>query len=375
MWHSILVEEAKREAKSAMFSIPDLDVEIYNWDSIWTPGKWHEMAETLSNGDSSDEEEADVHVLKNCNKAMTRIAPLTGQKVEPVSSRLSMEWEKATTNEKAFSLNHVEEACRAICNVIASKDREELLQAFKAPLCQDWYAVYAILENLLGNIKQIKSIVNEVFLRSDGAGCYHDNNLIAAASNVGSRAEKKVMRYDFSEPQSGKDVCDLIISPMKWEICRYSKEGHNIFTAADMHEALKVRQVKGSSVAVYELVSEREELRMKRINNFSFFHNFANERGGLRFSKAYEVGKGRLIPWSELILEEQDPVLLREVKNHGFFATAPRAINQNRNHSQGSSDDNEVMLFHCPEKECCSEFTSSVDLQDHVHRGEHSKRH
>ena len=35
---------------------------------------------------------------------------------------------------------------------------------------QDWYTVCAILENLLGNIKQIKPTVNEVFLLSDGAG-------------------------------------------------------------------------------------------------------------------------------------------------------------------------------------------------------------
>ena len=31
-------------------------------------------------------------------------------------------------------------------------------------------------------------------------------------------------RYDFSEPQSGKGVCDRIISPMKVEIRRYYDE-------------------------------------------------------------------------------------------------------------------------------------------------------
>ena len=41
-------------------------------------------------------------------------------------------------------------------------------------------------KNLLGNIREIKPTVNEVFLRSDGAGCSHNNNLIAAASNVGT---------------------------------------------------------------------------------------------------------------------------------------------------------------------------------------------
>lgn len=56
---------------------------------------------------------------------------------------------------------------------------------------EDWNTFYAILENLLGNIKPT---VNEVLLRSDGAGCYHNNNLSVAASNVGSRAGIKVMR-------------------------------------------------------------------------------------------------------------------------------------------------------------------------------------
>jgi len=59
---------------------------------------------------------------------------------------------------------------------------------------QDWYAVCAILEHLLCKIKQRKPGVNQVFLRSDGAGCYHNNNLIAAAFDVGARAEIKVLR-------------------------------------------------------------------------------------------------------------------------------------------------------------------------------------
>ena len=87
------------------------------------------MAEVSSNDDSSDEKEADVHVLKAYNEA--RIASLTEQKVKHVSVRLSKEWEEATANEKTLCLDHVEEACRAVCNVIAPRGSEELLQAFK----------------------------------------------------------------------------------------------------------------------------------------------------------------------------------------------------------------------------------------------------
>ena len=62
-----------------MFFSPAVGVEIHNRDSTWTPGWWHEMAEVSSNDDSSDEKEADVHVFKAYNEAMTRIASLTEQ--------------------------------------------------------------------------------------------------------------------------------------------------------------------------------------------------------------------------------------------------------------------------------------------------------
>ena len=50
--------------------------------------------------------------------------------------------------------------------------------------------------------------MSTAFLRSDEAGCYHNNELIAAVCDIGNRVGVKVVRYDFSEPQYGKDVCD-----------------------------------------------------------------------------------------------------------------------------------------------------------------------
>lgn len=81
-------------------------------------------------------------------------------------------------------------------------------------------------------------------------------------------------RYDFSEPQFGKDVCDRIISQMKGAIRRYGNEGHDILTASDMHEALKARQVKGTTAAVCQVSQTTNEIKVDRISNFSNFHNF-----------------------------------------------------------------------------------------------------
>lgn len=59
---------------------------------------------------------------------------------------------------------------------------------------QDWYTVCAILEHLLNIIKGNKPHVTQIFLGSDGAGCYHNNNLIAAVFAVIVQVGIKVMR-------------------------------------------------------------------------------------------------------------------------------------------------------------------------------------
>ena len=164
-----------------------------------------------------------------------------------------------------------------------------------------------------------------------------------------------VLKVWFFSTTTGKDFCDCIISSMKGAIRRCCNEGCKILTAAGMHEALKVRQVKGSSAAVCEIYSGKKETKTKRINNFSFFHNFVYGKNGLHLSKP--MGSA----WAH--------------QYHGQrFVTAPGTIKQNQNHGQKSSYNKEDMLFHCPEQGYCSEFTSSEELQDHTHLGEHSKR-
>jgi len=81
--------------------------------------------------------------------------------------------------------------------------------------------------------------VKKVYLKSLEAGCYHNNQLVVAARDIGVRVGVSVERYYFSEPQSGKDVCDRILCPMKGAIRRYCNENHDILTAMDMRTALK----------------------------------------------------------------------------------------------------------------------------------------
>ena len=49
---------------------------------------------------------------------------------------------------------------------------------------QDSFAVYAILVDLLNNVKAVKPQITGALLRLDGAGSYHSNTLIAPLHRI-----------------------------------------------------------------------------------------------------------------------------------------------------------------------------------------------
>ena len=109
---------------------------------------------------------------------------------------------------------------------------------------QDWYTVTSILEDLLRTISEKNPEITQAVLRSDEAGCYHNNQLLAAIHDVSKRSKIKISAYHFSEPQYGKDICDRILCPLKSTIRRCCNEGNDILSATDMREALQNAQSK-----------------------------------------------------------------------------------------------------------------------------------
>ena len=170
---------------------------------------------------------------------------------------------------------------------------------------QDWFSVLSILENLLITVRSSNSKVKKAYLKSDEAGCYHNSQLIVAARDVGERVGVSLQRYDFSEPQSGKDVCDRILCPLKGAIRRFCNEGHDVLTASDMHMALNERPVRGCTASVCLLNEIKKDLDIKKIQQFSAMHDFSYQHDGLRVWKAFQIGPGKLIPWDEIYIKHQ----------------------------------------------------------------------
>lgn len=56
------------------------------------------------------------------------------------------------------------------------------------------------------------------------------------------RSGIKVIRYNFSDPQAGKDICDRKTAPMKAHIKRWVNEKHDVLTAEDMKLVIESRR-------------------------------------------------------------------------------------------------------------------------------------
>lgn len=90
---------------------------------------------------------------------------------------------------------------------------------------QDWFSVASVLESLASEIVNMEPGVKELFLRSDNAGCYHNTALLSSATVIIARQGLVLKDYSFSEANSGKDVCDRKIAPLKAHVERYIDEG------------------------------------------------------------------------------------------------------------------------------------------------------
>ena len=166
---------------------------------------------------------------------------------------------------------------------------------------QNWFAEASILESTLEALKAIYSNHSEAFLRSDNAGCYHNAYLILSLPSLGERVGIRIFRYDFSNPQTGGDVCDRRKATLKSHMRRFINEGNDINTANDMKVAIEsYGGVKGCYATVAEIQDSFQSMTKYSITGIQALNNFLFESAGLRAWKAYNVGIGRFFSLAQL---------------------------------------------------------------------------
>ena len=176
----------------------------------------------------------------------------------------------------------------------------------------------------------------------------------------------KVVSYDYSEPQHGKDICDRILCPMKLAMRRYCDEGHDILSAKDMKKALLEHPISGVTASVNKIDESKMTAEVKPIKNFNTFHNFEIEEQGVRVRKAFGVGKGKFIPFSEVVVKKQKQTGIQE--DDGFFEFNVRTIKE----EEETAEDEESSIVECTVPGCEKVFKSFENLEIHLSAGNHT---
>lgn len=235
---------------------------------------------------------------------------------------------------------------------------------------QNNYAVAAILDHLFKTIKAEYPPITKAYLRSDNAGCYHNGPLILHLADIGNRTGVSAIRYDFSDPQAGKDICDRKTAPMKAHIRRYVNEKHDVVTAEDMKTAIESHGgLTGCRVAVVEVDSSKDlDDTQRKIPGISLLYNFKYEEGGVRMWKAYNIGEGVFLSSSEILGNNQVINPLKMIQPFASRQKQPGVIRSTR-----VTNDSAPQIFGCNENSCILTFKTEEEAQAHMDAGDHVK--
>ena len=100
-------------------------------DFPWTPGQWLKLESVDDDSTGEDMQTFPDQAFEVYNTAMAQIAGLSDIKIlEPLTFRLKVDWGTVTEKEKQMCEEKVDEACRAVCKVIAPSSSEELLKSY-----------------------------------------------------------------------------------------------------------------------------------------------------------------------------------------------------------------------------------------------------
>ena len=258
---------------------------------------------------------------------------------------------------------------------------------------QDSAVVVSIIQDCLVSLKKEMPELERAFYKQDNAGCYHSGYTIVSAKFAGDIAGVGVERNDFSDPQGGKGICDRQAATIKGDIGRYVNEGNDVTTAFQLKTAIE--SGPGSCAKASYVAFNPSSTRHVKWDGVSLLNNFKYEKNGIRAWRAFNVGPGKLLPWSQFegvlqvpeTLEVVDPPSQKLSTKPSFKKVRHRHVNKksasdpdaasDANSREQEDDDGEneqaSPLFPCPEEGCIKAYSRFVSSQAHLDTGKHKR--
>ena len=114
-----------------------------------------------------------------------------------------------------------------------------------------------------------------------------------------------------------------------------------------------------------------KNLDVNKIEGFGKLHNIQFEENGIRVWRSYRVGRGKEVPFDELVsLSEGNTGL---VVGEEFFHSRDTRVYKCQDTSTESSvlSDSEIDMFECSEPGCVKSFKTFSEIESHLDIGDH----
>ncbi|CAC5361140.1 unnamed protein product [Mytilus coruscus] len=185
----------------------------------------------------------------------------------------------------------------------------------------------------------------------------------------------RVARYDFSEAQSGKSICDAKIAHMRLKMRMYVSSGRNITSPFEMQAAIMDGTgVKACQCAVVEVDSTKQTMTSHRIKGINQMNNISFDGDDIIVWQAFNVGIGIKMQRSKLLKNEQLDTGLKVLSDFiGAKQIAGNITKKSKENATGDTAEHiEQSVFYCAELGCTMQFSSYQGLQDHIDLSRHS---
>ncbi len=259
---------------------------------------------------------------------------------------------------------------------------------------QDSEAVIAITEDILKKLKKAHPELQTAYIRADNAGCYHSVPTIVSLGQLSERVGIEVGRIDFSDPQAGKAICDRVGAQAKNHIRTSLNQGNDMRTAEQLTEAVSTVKVSIAKAGrIEQNAAAKTDLKSVKWDGVSKLSNFQFFQDGIRVWRAFSVGPGKFLKWSDLnpnrwghngkLIAKEDQqeaeklpwTLVDGETKSGRDAETEPDNDPDTNGSTSSDADQPSsgnLLFPCPEIGCTSSFVREGNLVRHTIAGKHN---
>ena len=211
--------------------------------------------------------------------------------------------------------------------------------------------------------------------------CWVYNNLLA----------NKMLppRMDFSDAQGGKGLCDRKAATVKSHMRTFLNSGNDIETVQQMKTAIESGGgLRGVRVKLCSIDYPHKKGPKLRWEGVSLVNNVTYEKKGMRVWRAYGVGKGKFLSWSDFqaldnffmphlaVIKDtchpKQPVsAIRARKRSTKESSATVLPDPEYEDSDAEQHGSTAGLFTCKEEGCIKSFQRFSSLQNHLDVGKH----